>query len=243
VAEALDALARRQREVPSWVLAECPAAPERPLAGVERALLDARLPGLLDGGRRTPVTLDSVRPATRVPVPTTTPRPRLFVMLGNALGAYGTLGAVRVLREVRAAMTPADRLLLGLDVRDDRASIEDDGYDEAGAHAARHLATLAVLNRELGTDFDARRFAYRVTYEPEPRRADTHLVATTATRVTVPRHGVLAIGRGESLRTAVDCKYERARVDAMLAGVGLALDEWTTDARARVALAIASPAR
>jgi L-histidine N-alpha-methyltransferase len=242
-AEVLDALARRQREIPSWVLAECPAAPERALAGVERALVESRLAALLDDGRRAVVALDDVRPTARVAVPAALPRPRLFVMRDNAMGAFGAVGAVRVLRAVRAAMDPHDLLLLALDVSDDRSAIEDEGYDAAGALAARHLAVLGVLNRELGADFDAHRFAYRVTYEPEPRRAETHLVATAATRVTVPGHGVLAIGRGESLRTAIDCKYERARVEAMLAGVGLTLDDWTTDPRRRVALATASPAR
>jgi len=273
VAEVLDALARRQREVPAWALAECDGRPTSgdALAPAERALLAARLPALAAAiGARAAVAIGgAVRPADvatvcallpedvavvadgapagdptlRVLLPAGLPRPRLFVCADNALGSFGTVGAVRVLRAVRAAMAPRDRLLLGLDVRTDRAAIEDDGYDATGATAARHLGVLALLNRELRADFDARRFAYRVTYDAELRRVDTHLVALTSMRVTMAAGGALALARGASIRTAVDCKYDRERVEAMLAGVGLQLDEWTADEGRRAAVAAASPAR
>jgi L-histidine N-alpha-methyltransferase len=39
----------------------------------------------------------------------------------------------------------------------------------------------------------------------------------------------------------VDCKFDRGRVDAMLAGVGLRPAAWWTDAAGRFALALAAP--
>ena len=269
VAEVLDALRHRQREVPAWVLAEARADGDEIVrhacAAVERALIADHLPELLRADVRVAVlvapdaasaadplldalgelgtTVHAVAgdPTLDLALPSL-PHPRLHVCTGNALGRFGTVGAVRLLRVVRATMTAADRLLLGLDLRRDRAVLEDEGHDAAGARAATHLGVLRLLNRELGADFDARQFAYTVRYDAELRRVDTSLVARRGLLVETARHGSIVLRQGESIRTTVDCKFDRGRVDAMLSGVGLRAASWWTDAAQRFALVLAVPA-
>jgi L-histidine N-alpha-methyltransferase len=271
VAEVLDTLRRRQREVPGWVLAESAAARQadvrHPSADAERALVARELHGILppdaraavligaDTARATGPLLDALRergvarhvaagnPTLDLALPRELPAPRLYVCAANALGQFGTIGAVRFLRVIRATMRASDRLLLGLDVRRERAALEDEGYDVTGARAAVHLGVLRLLNRELGADFDPRQFAYTVTYVEEARRVDACLVARRTVRVGVARHGTLVLRAGESIRTAVDCKFDRERLDAMLTGVGLALASWRTDVAAHHALVVAVPGR
>jgi uncharacterized SAM-dependent methyltransferase len=56
-------------------------------------------------------------------------------------------------------------------------------------------------------------------------------------------HGTLVLRAGESIRTSVDCKFDRERIEAMLTGVGLELTSWVTDGAGRHALAVAAPGR
>jgi L-histidine Nalpha-methyltransferase len=180
-------------------------------------------------------------PTMDLALPRDLAHPRLHTCLGNALGRWGTVGAVRVLRVVRATMGARDRLLLGLDLRRDRATLEDERFDDAGAIAACHLRVLESLNRELGTRFDPGDFEYRPAYDDDVRRVDTHLVAHRRVRVATARGEVIALRARESIRTSVDCKYERGRVEGMLRGVGLELAEWWTDPAERFAVAVAAP--
>jgi L-histidine N-alpha-methyltransferase len=71
---------------------------------------------------------------------------------------------------------------------------------------------------------------------------DTTLVARRAVYVETARHGAIVLRQGESIRTAVDCKFDRGRVDAMLSGVGLRATSWWTDAADRFAVLVAAPA-
>jgi hypothetical protein len=48
--------------------------------------------------------------------------------------------------------------------------------------------------------------------------------------------------KGDSIRTSVHCKYDRGRLTAMLAGVGLRVDGWFEDPAGRCALVVAGPA-
>jgi len=50
----------------------------------------------------------------------------------------------------------------------------------------------------------------------------------------------LTLRRGESVRTAVHCVYDRGRLTAMLGGVGLRLAEWAADEGGGFALALAA---
>jgi Histidine-specific methyltransferase, SAM-dependent len=271
IAEVLDALRHRQREVPGWVLAEAAAARgesvRHPTVDAERALVADRLPVLLRPDDRAVVAIgaasalaaaplvDALRargatqhvvdgdPTLALALPAGMPGPRCYVCAANTLGRFGTIGAVRLLRVVRAALRATDRLLLGLDLRHERGVLEDEEYDDDGARAAIHLGVLALLGRELDADFDARHFAYRATYDDEACRVDTCLVARRTVRVAMARHGTLVLRAGESIRTAVDRKFDRARIAAMLGGVGLELASWITDDAARHAIAVAVPGR
>jgi L-histidine N-alpha-methyltransferase len=169
--------------------------------------------------------------------------PRLFVALGNAIGAHATVGIIRLLRTVRAAMLPGDALVLGLDTRRDAALLEAELGADAEVRAAYHRHALVVANRELGADFALDAFAYRARYEPEYRRVALGLAATRACKVVLPGAGTHAIRRGELLRTGVRTVHERASFTALLAGVGLALDTWVAPASGEHAVALALPAR
>ena len=176
-----------------------------------------------------------------LPLPEALPRPRVYLALGNVLGSTTAVGAVRMLRHVRTTMRPGDAILLGLAAKRDAVDASVDGH-ELDAAATRHLRALDLLSSATGAAFDLERFHFRPTFDAENSRAETHLVARKAFDVAVPGVCQVRLRKGESIRTSVSCTFDRSRVSAMMAGVGLTLHEWATDPESRFVVALASPA-
>jgi L-histidine Nalpha-methyltransferase len=240
------------RDVAVWVRAMAPAALVEPGAGAAdktRILLDAmptpphatpvyvpldisdeflhRVAADLRSDyphlRVLPVVADM---AAHLPLPPDLPRPSLFALLGSTIGNFRQPEAVRLLRRIRAAMEPDDRLLLGADLVKDSARLEAAYNDAAGVTAAFNLNALRVLNRELGTDFDPDDFRHHAFYSPHQRRIEMHLVARRPVRIHLPDVGPFTLATDESIRTEISCKYDRPSIHQMLDDAGLDLLRW-----------------
>jgi len=176
-----------------------------------------------------------------LPLPDRFPRPRVYLCLGNVLGATTAVGAVRLLRVLRTTMTPGDSLVLGLEARRTVAP-RARSDEEFEASASRHFGALGVVNSAVGSGFDLSRFEFRTTVDAENSRLETHLVARWAHEVEIPGVCAVRLRKGESIRTSVRCVFDRNRVAAMLTGVGLSLRNWNSDAEGRYVVALAAPA-
>jgi L-histidine N-alpha-methyltransferase len=196
--------------------------------------LRAELPGL----RVVPVVGDV---GETLRVPGTLPSPTLFAFLGSTIGNFEPPAAVALLRRIRALMRPDDRFLLGADLRKDVRVIEA-AYDDArGVTAEFDLNILRVLNRELGADFVLDRFEHRAFYEPTAHRIEMHLVSRVPQRVHIPGIGEVVLARGESIRTEISCKYDRATIEGMLGEAGMRIERWITDEPPVFSLTVAAP--
>ena len=165
----------------------------------------------------------------RMPLPGSLPRPVLIAFLGSTIGNFAPMEAVRVLRRVRAAMTRGDRFLLGADLRKDVARIEAAYNDAGGVTAQFNRNMLRVLNRELGADFDEHAFEHRAFYDAREHRIEMHLVSRGTQVVTVPGAGAFRFADGETIRTEISCKYDRAALEGMLGAADLRMDAWCAD--------------
>lgn len=174
----------------------------------------------------------------RIHLPDALPSPSLLVFLGGTIGNFAAPHDAELLTRFASLMRPGDHLLLGTDLRKDPAVLEA-AYDDAqGVTAEFNLNALHVVNRLFGADFDVRDFHHRAFYDRELHRIEMHLVAGRDVRVRVPGAGDFRIARGESIRTEVSCKYDRASVRALLAAAGLRLSDWKTDSGDRFALSL-----
>ncbi|HEX2189061.1 MAG TPA: L-histidine N(alpha)-methyltransferase [Longimicrobiaceae bacterium] len=170
------------------------------------------------------------------------PGPTLFAFLGSTIGNFAPAEAARLLRQVRRAMRPGDRFLMGVDLRKDPARIEAAYNDAEGVTAEFNRNMLRVLNREAGADFRPDAFEHRAFYDRERHRIEMHLVASAPQTVSVPGVGTVRLAAGESIRTEISCKHDRASVDALFAAAGLAVERWETDADRLYALVLGAPA-
>jgi L-histidine Nalpha-methyltransferase len=113
--------------------------------------------------------------------------------------------------------------------------------DSRGVTAAFNLNLLRVLNRELGARFDLSAFEHRAFYDERLCRVEMHLVSTVQQAVFVPGAGTFGFAAGETIRTEISTKYERAAVERLLRSAGLRLDRWISDDRDWFALVLAAP--
>ncbi|HEY0038227.1 MAG TPA: L-histidine N(alpha)-methyltransferase [Longimicrobium sp.] len=169
------------------------------------------------------------------------PAPALHAFLGSTIGNFAPHDAVALLRRVGDRMSGADRFLMGVDLRKDSAVIEAAYNDAAGVTAEFNRNMLRVVNAQAGADFDVDAWEHRASYNAADHWIEMHLVCLRDQVVSVPGAGTFSFAAGETIRTEISAKHDRASVDALFAASGLRVDEWTTDDDALYALVLASP--
>ena len=187
----------------------------------------------------TPVVSDITEPFEIPPGAS----PTLVVFLGSTIGNFPRDQAVRLLSHIANAMAPADRFLLGADLVKDEAVITRAYNDSKGITAAFNLNMLERLNRELKADFPIGEFEHRAFYNREHRRIEMHLVARNTLDVTIPGIGKIVFAKGETIRTELSYKYDRATLEDILGAAGLAMEKWMPADDGAFALALARAER
>ena len=110
---------------------------------------------------------------------------RVGLFLGSTIGNLEDDEILAFLGEARASLGAGARLIVGVDVRKDRATLEAAYDDAAGVTARFDLNLLVRMNRELGADFDLDAFAHEARWNEARSRIEMHLVARSAQRVSV----------------------------------------------------------
>ncbi|MEC4020724.1 L-histidine N(alpha)-methyltransferase [Streptomyces sp. H27-D2] len=170
-----------------------------------------------------------------------TPGPRLFVFLGGTIGNLLPAERTAFLKAVRGRLEPGDALLIGTDLVKDEATLVA-AYDDAqGVTAAFNKNVLAVMNRELGADFDPDEFDHIARWVPDGEWIEMRLRARTDLTVKIPALDLaVTFAAGEEMRTEVSTKFRHETVRDELAAVDLDLKEWWTDAAGRFALSLSA---
>jgi L-histidine Nalpha-methyltransferase len=171
------------------------------------------------------------------------PAPRLVAFLGSTIGNLLPDQRAAFLAQVRAALRPDDFVLLGTDLVKDPATLVAAYDDDSGVTAAFNKNVLAVLNAELGADFDPDEFEHVAVWDAEAEWIEMRLRSLTDQTVHLPAIGLtVRFATGEEMRTEVSAKFRRSGVQAELAAAGLALRSWWTDSAVQFGLSLSVPA-
>ena len=101
---------------------------------------------------------------------------------------------------------------------------------------------LAVLNAELGADFDLDAFEHVALWDPRRDWIEMRLRSTGEQQVRLPAIGLTAgSATGEEMRTEVSAKFRRAGIESELAAAGFALRSWWTDPDGLFGLSLSVP--
>lgn len=168
---------------------------------------------------------------------------RLVAFLGSTVGNFVPGQRARFLAEIGDMLDPGDRFLLATDLVKPVERLVAAYDDAAGVTAAFNLNLLAVLNRELGADFDLDRFEHLAVWDPRNQWVEMRLRATARTTVKVPEIDlVVDFAAGEQMRTEISAKFTGDAVRRELAQAGMAVAGPWTDPAGDYLLTLARPA-
>jgi L-histidine Nalpha-methyltransferase len=145
----------------------------------------------------------------------------LVLFLGSNVGNFDRAEARDFLRRVRQVLRAGDRLLLGADLKKERAVLEA-AYDDAhGVTAAFNLNLLARINRELRGDFSLRDFRHVALYDETEGRVEMHLESRREQTVHLGALDLeVTFRQGERMHTENSHKYSLAELSALAAATG-----------------------
>jgi dimethylhistidine N-methyltransferase len=138
---------------------------------------------------------------------------------GSSIGNFDESDAVDFLQVVREVVGADGQLLIGIDLRKERATIERAYNDAQGVTAAFTLNVLHHLNRIADADFDVDAFAHRARYNSDRGRVEVHLVSSRDQTVDICRRRI-RIRAGETIHVENCYKYDLAQFDALAARGG-----------------------
>jgi L-histidine Nalpha-methyltransferase len=165
-----------------------------------------------------PVCADFTAPLA-LPPPRDKPSRTAVYFPGSTLGNFDGEESRALLRAMRALVGADGAVLIGLDLKKDRAELEAAYNDAAGVTAAFTLNLLQRINRELDADFDIDRFRHRAVYNTLAGRIETSIVSKVEQEVRVAGRQVRFLA-GESMAVEISCKYSDADVQRLAAQAG-----------------------
>lgn len=166
---------------------------------------------------------------------------RLLAFLGGTVGNLYPRQRRRFLTRMRDLLSPGDAILLGTDLVKGRERLEAAYDDAAGVTAEFNKNVLAVLNRELGADFDLDRFEHVARYDEAAGWMDIGLRSLAEQRVRLDGLDLsVRFAADELMRTEISTKFTRDGLERIYAEAGLKLSGWFTDADGDYALSLAS---
>jgi dimethylhistidine N-methyltransferase len=134
------------------------------------------------------------------------PDRRVVYFPGSTIGNLSPQEAQAFLRMTRGQVGPRGAMLVGVDLKKDANLLHAAYNDARGVTAAFNLNLLRRINRELGGDFDPKRFSHYAFYNAPLGRIEMHLVSLAAQTVNVGDHR-FGFERGETIHTENSYKY------------------------------------
>ena len=165
---------------------------------------------------------------------------RLFVFLGSTIGNLTPRPRAEFLAALADVLEPGDALLLGTDLVKDADRLVCAYDDSAGVTARFNRNVLAVINRELGADFNLDAFSHVARWNVGEERIEMWLRTEFAQRVHIRALDLsVEFGAGEEMLTEVSCKFRPDAVAAELDAAGLRRTHWWTDSAGDFGLSLA----
>jgi L-histidine N-alpha-methyltransferase len=155
---------------------------------------------------------------------------RLIAFLGSTIGNLEPAPRARFLRDVAATMRPGDTFLLGTDLVKDPVRLQRAYDDAAGVTAQFNKNVLAVVNRELGADFDPDAFEHVALWDADNEWIEMRLRSVREQTVTVTDLDLsVRFAHDEQMRTEISAKFRPDGIAAELAEAGLHTIRFWTD--------------
>jgi dimethylhistidine N-methyltransferase len=145
---------------------------------------------------------------------------------GSTIGNFEPAQAVEFLRNAASISGAGGGLLIGVDLRKDKFTLERAYNDAAGVTAAFNLNLLKHVNRLCDADFDVAAFTHRAIYDEARGRIEMHLVSRGEQEITLARSTarplIIPFAADELIVTEYSYKYDIAGFQALARKAGFA---------------------
>jgi L-histidine N-alpha-methyltransferase len=158
--------------------------------------------------------------------------PALMLFLGSNIGNFEKADALSFLQAIRRMLRPGDALLLGADLKKDRATLEAAYNDALGVTRAFIVNELARINRELGGNFDLWAFGLRSVYNEEAGCVEVFLESLRSQSVTISGLEMsITFAAGEWIHMEHSYKFDLDGLAEMGFQTGFGLEKTWLDSR------------
>ena len=141
-----------------------------------------------------------------VPEPAKPVQHRVVYFPGSTIGNLTPGLANDLLARAARLCGSSGSMLIGVDLKKDRATLEAAYSDANGVTADFNYNLLHRINNELGGNFDIDAFQHEAVYNAELGRVESHLVSTRPQEVDINGE-TFAFAEGESIHTENSHKY------------------------------------
>ncbi|MCP4349445.1 MAG: L-histidine N(alpha)-methyltransferase [Desulfobacterales bacterium] len=169
--------------------------------------------------------------------------PKLILWLGSTIGDLCRKEAVDFLKTVRTTvMTDQDAMLVGIDLKKDRAILEAAYNDSHGSHNRLAKNILKRINSELGGHFIPASFDYQAVYNETKGCIDINLISTKAQQVQIDALDLkVDFDKGEAVHGHNAHKYSKDDIFILAENSGMKLSGQWTDTGNLCSLNLFSP--
>jgi L-histidine Nalpha-methyltransferase len=147
---------------------------------------------------------------------------------GSTIGNFTPSEALVFLRQARKMAGAGGVLLIGVDLKKDKATLDAAYADSQGVTEQFNLNLLHRINRELAADFQVKRFRHKAFYEPILGRVEMHLESQYSQFVHVAGRR-FDFAPGETIHTEISCKYSIAEFQELGKRAGFTPEKVWTD--------------
>jgi len=147
---------------------------------------------------------------------------------GSTIGNFTPAEALVFLRQARKMAGAGGILLIGVDLKKDKATIDAAYADSKGVTEQFNLNLLHRINRELAADFQVKRFRHKAFYDPILGRVEMHLESQYSQFVHVAGRR-FDFAPGETIHTEISCKYSIAEFQELGKRAGFTPEKVWTD--------------
>jgi len=172
------------------------------------------------------VCADYTRPFTLPPL-SGPPGKTVGFFPGSTIGNFEPEAVVQFLTHVGKLLGPGAEMLIGADVKKDKAVLDAAYNDAAGLNAAFNLNLLHRISKELDGDIAIDDFAHVAFYNPDEGRVELYIESRKDQSAMIAGRR-FAFAAGEMIHTENSYKYAIPEFRALAARAGFkALDTWT----------------
>ena len=157
-------------------------------------------------------------------------RKRVAFFPGSTIGNFDPDAARQFLEGLRGMLGTTGAAIVGVDLQKPVTVLETAYNDPQGYTRAFNLNLLTRLNRELGADFDERRFRHKAYYNDQLGRVEMHLVSVVEQQVRIGEH-TIRFQPGETIHTESSWKYTQDAFTRLASEAGFAVQNFFTDER------------